>query len=116
MRRQVSRCDAGRDQLRDCFDFNENFVVDNDIRPKPERYRSGPIDDGNSGLPLKRYPGFGQFDAEAFLIDGLQQSRPDIPVHLDRQTDNGGSQRPMFQHSHPPRTSMLSRVLHGKTY
>jgi hypothetical protein len=82
----------------DGLDLNDQFIGDDDIRPKASLQQPVAIDDRNRKLPLEANPGIGQFKGKAFPINRLEKPRPESPMHINRQPDHLLGQRPMHQH------------------
>ena len=76
------------------LDLKDHLPRDNDVSPEPLPDRHRLIDDRNANLPLERYARLAQFMTQALLVHRLEQTRPGMAMHLNRQPDNLFGQYP----------------------
>jgi hypothetical protein len=75
-------------QVFDRLDFEDEFLLNDDIGPKSGLKRNTFVNDGHRNLAGESDSRLMEFEAEALLINRFQQSWPQAPMQLDRKSDH----------------------------
>jgi hypothetical protein len=77
-----------REQRRNRFNFEDDYLIDHDIRAKPERDCRALVNDRHHHFAFERDRGSMQFQAQTFRINGFKKAGPDVPMNLDGEPDD----------------------------
>jgi hypothetical protein len=103
-----------RQELFDGFDLKKQFLRDDDVRTKARIKSDALIDHRYGDLPRISNPGLLEFEAEAFFVDGLEQSWSQPPMQLDCQPYDLFGQFAAQQHNLPRWPSIYLALLRAE--
>ena len=75
-------------QLLDSLHFDQHSLFDNDVDAISGSERISLVHNWNHRLSNDGKPTLAELPAEAFLVSGLEKTRPKLSVNLDRESND----------------------------
>lgn len=79
---------VNRENLLDGFQFNDNLLFHNEVHLVSTIEDQSFVDEWDGNLPPKTYSATAQFKAKALFVSRFQQTRPHLPMYLNRRADD----------------------------